>query len=77
MDIFYLLLIILFILTTIFFGIFFGFIYYWHLKKTSFVVVPMIFTFEFFAIGFFIVAVLTLSIKYGPLVFNLMSSSWR
>ncbi len=66
MDIFYTLLIVLFIATAIFYIVFFSLIYYWHLKKTSYVVVPLIFTFEFFITGFLIVAIITIIIKYLP-----------
>jgi len=71
MEIFYILLIALFVLTAIFYIIFFSFIFYWHLKKTSFVVVPMIFTFEFFLIGFLIVCIAALAIQYIPYLFKL------
>ena len=71
MDIFSILLIILFVLTAVFYIIFFSFIFYWHLKKTSFIVVPVIFTFEFFLIGFLIVAILALVINYAPYLINL------
>lgn len=67
MDIFSALLVILFIATAIFYVVFFSLIYYWHLKKTSYVVVPFIFTFEFFIIGFLIVAIITIVVKYLPL----------
>ena len=67
MDIFSALLVILFIATAIFYVVFFSLIYYWHLKKTSYVVVPFIFTFEFFIIGFLIVAIITIVVKYFPL----------
>ncbi|HCC59889.1 MAG: hypothetical protein A2402_00670 [Candidatus Staskawiczbacteria bacterium RIFOXYC1_FULL_37_43] len=70
MDIFSILLVILFIATAIFFIIFFSFIYYWHLKKVTFIVVPAIFTFEFFAIGFLIVAIIALVVNYLPYFIN-------
>lgn len=66
MDIFSILLIILFALTAIYYIVFFSLIFYWHLKKTSFVVVPFIFTFDFFLIGFLIVAIATLAVNYIP-----------
>jgi len=71
MDIFTTLLIVLFIATAIFYIIFFSFIYYWHLKKTTFVVVPAIFTFEFFLTGFLIVAIVSLAANYLPFIINL------
>ncbi|MEK7659032.1 MAG: hypothetical protein AAB352_04180 [Patescibacteria group bacterium] len=66
MDIFSALLVILFIATAIFYVVFFSLIYYWHLKKTSYVVVPFIFTFEFFVTGFLIAAIITIIVKYFP-----------
>jgi hypothetical protein len=71
MDVFTTLLIILFIATAIFYIVFFSFIYYWHLKKISYVVVPAIFTFQFFVVGFLIVVILALAINYLPLLFKL------
>jgi hypothetical protein len=71
MGIFTTLLIILFVATAIFYIVFFSFIYYWHLKKTSYVVVPVIFTFEFFIVGFFIVCILALVIQYTPYLLKL------
>ena len=71
MEIFTTLLIVLFIATAIFYIIFFSFIYYWHLKKTSFVVVPAIFTFEFFLTGFLIVAIVSLVLNYAPYLLKL------
>lgn len=66
MDIFITGLVALFIATAIFYIVLFSFIYYWHLKKTTYVVVPMIWTFEFFAICFFIVAIVSIILKYLP-----------
>lgn len=71
MDVFTTLLIILFIATAIFYIVFFSFIYYWHLKKISYVIVPAIFTFQFFVVGFLIVVILALAINYLPLLFKL------
>lgn len=61
---------ILFVATIVFYIVFFSLIYYWHEKKTSFVVVPVIFTFEFFAIGFFIVSIISIILEYLPKVLN-------
>jgi len=59
-------LIVLFAMTAIFYVVLFSFIYYWHLKKISYVVVPMIFAFEYFAIGFFIVAIVSIIFDFLP-----------
>ncbi len=74
MDIFSLLLIVLFALTAIYYIIFFSFIFYWHLKKTSFVIVPAIFAFDFFLIGFLVVAIISIIIKYLPDLIKLMNT---
>lgn len=70
MDVFSILLIILFIATAIFYIVFFSFVYYWHLKKISYVIVPAIFTFNFFVVGFLIVIILALAINYIPILFK-------
>ena len=61
---------ILFIATLIFYIVFFSLVYYWHEKKTTFVVVPLIFTFEFFLIGFLIVSIISILLEYLPQVLN-------
>lgn len=66
MAIFFLLLYILFGLTALFYIVFFSLLYYWHEKNATFVVVPIIFTFEFFAIGFLVISIVSLAIQYLP-----------
>jgi len=66
MDAFIIGLTVLFICTAIFYIVIFSFIYYWHLKKVSYVVVPMVFTFEFFAMGFFVISIVSIIINYLP-----------
>jgi len=68
MDVFTTGLIVLFAMTAIFYIVFFSFIYYWHLVKVTFVVLPAIFAFEFFAIGFFIVSLVSIIINYMPVL---------
>jgi hypothetical protein len=68
MDVFTTGIITLFICTAIFFIVLFSFIYYWHLKKTSYIIVPMIWTFEFFVTGFFIVAIVSIILNYLPIL---------
>lgn len=70
MTMFFLLLYILLALTALFYIVFFSLLYYWHEKKATFVVVPIIFTFEFFAIGFLIVCIASLAIDYLPNFLN-------
>ena len=55
MDVFFTGLVTLLIVTAIFYIVLLGFVFYWHLKKTTFIVVPVIFTFELF-VGAFIIA---------------------
>jgi len=52
--------------TAVFYIVLFSFIYYWHLKKISYLIVPMVFTFEFFIVSFFIVAIISIIIKFLP-----------
>jgi hypothetical protein len=66
MDVFTVGLFVLFAVTAIFFIVLFSFIYYWHLKKVSFFVVPVVFTFEFFVMGLCVVAITALIIQFLP-----------
>ena len=66
MDIFVTGLITLFVVTAIFYIVLFSFIYYWHLKKASFVVIPLVFTFEFFVMGFFVISIVSIILNYLP-----------
>ena len=58
-------------MTAIFYIVLFSFIYYWHLKKITFVVVPAFFTFEFLIIGFFVVSLTAIIFNYLPELFRL------
>jgi hypothetical protein len=66
MDIFWIGLTTLFVSTAVFYIVLFSFIYYWHLKKITYVVVPAIWTFEFFVTAFFIVAIGSIILNYLP-----------
>ena len=68
MEIFTTGVITLFACAVIFYAVFFTFIYYWHLKKITFVVVPMIFAFEFFITGFFMISIVAIIIDYLPVL---------
>lgn len=70
MTLFYLLFIILLIASAIFYIVIFSFIYYWHLIKVSYIIVPLVFTFDFFAIGFMIISIITIVIKFLPFFLN-------
>lgn len=52
--------------TIVFYIVLFSFIFYWHLVRVSFLVVPAIFAFEFFVIGFFIVSIVSIILNYLP-----------
>ena len=66
MDIFTTGLIVLFAMTAIFYIVLFSFIFYWHLRNITFVVVPVFFTFEFFIMGFFVVSIVSIILNYLP-----------
>jgi hypothetical protein len=68
MDVFTTGIIVLFVMAAIFYIVLFSFIFYWHLKKISFVVVPVFFTFEFFIVGFFIIVLVSIIINYLPIL---------
>jgi hypothetical protein len=73
MSYFFIGLYILFALTAIFYIVFFSLLYYWHEKKATFVVVPLIFTFDFFAVGFLVVCIVSLVLQYAPSFIKLIA----
>jgi hypothetical protein len=66
MDIFSVGLIVLLVMTAIFYIVLFAFIYYWHLVKVSYIVVPVIFAFEFFAVGFLAISIVAFILQNLP-----------
>ncbi len=64
--------IILFVATVIFYIVFFSLIYYWRETKVSPLVVPLIFTFEFFLTGFLVVSIVSLILQYLPKIIELL-----
>lgn len=66
--------IILFLATLIFYIVFFSLIYYWHLKKITYVVVPLIFTFEFFLTAFLVVALVLIVLNYAPVIWEIFTT---
>jgi len=68
MDVFNVGMITLYATTAVFFVVLFSFIFYWHLKKVTFLVVPLIFTFEFFIMGFLAVAIVSIVLHYLPIL---------
>jgi len=70
MDVFITGVVTLLFFTLVFYGVFFGFVFYWHLKKITFVIVPILFTFEFFWRGVVIVVLVSVAFKYLPPLIN-------
>ena len=68
MDIFSVGLITAFALTGVFFTVLFSFIFYWHLVKITYWVVPLIWTFDYFIMCCFVVVIVTLIFKYLPVL---------
>jgi len=66
MDVFTTGIIVLFAMTAIFYIVLFSFIFYWHLVKISFIVLPVVFVFEFFVMGFCVVSLVSIIIEYAP-----------
>ncbi|OGZ63338.1 MAG: hypothetical protein A3C58_02515 [Candidatus Staskawiczbacteria bacterium RIFCSPHIGHO2_02_FULL_34_10] len=62
----------LFVSTVVFYIVFFVLSYYWHERRMSFIIVPLIYTFEFFIAGFLIVCLLLLLINYLPDILKLV-----
>ena len=60
--------------TLIFYLVFFSLIWYWHERKATVVIVPLIFTFEFFAVGFFVVSLICLVLQYLPDILFLINN---
>ena len=66
MDPFTVGIIVLFIMSAIFYVVIFSFIYYWHVVKSSIFVVPALLAFEFFATGFLIISLTSIIIEFLP-----------
>ncbi len=65
-DVFFTGISVLLVMTAIFYLVFFGFVYYWHLKKTSLVFVPVWVAFILLWKGFIAVVVTALLFRYLP-----------
>jgi phosphoglycerol transferase MdoB-like AlkP superfamily enzyme len=61
-------LIVLFSLTAIFYIVLFSFIFYWHLKKITFILLPILFIFEYFVMGFLMVSLVSIILNYLPVI---------
>ncbi len=64
--------VILFVCTIIYYLVFFGLVYYWHETKTTVVIVPLLYTFEFFVIGFLVMSLGVILLQYYPEILNLL-----
>lgn len=60
----------LLVATLIFYLIFASFIYYWHEKKTSLLILPLLSTFEFLLTGFLVICLIGLSLQFYPDIIN-------
>gem|GEM_PF-2525181 len=66
---------ILVILTVLFAIVFSSLAYYWHEKRQSVMVVPLLYTFEFFITAFFILFLLAFLLQYLPNILQAFSQS--
>lgn len=73
MDVFFTGIVTLLIVTAVFYIVFFGFIFYWHLNWKSYIVVPVIFTFEVFLRGFIITTAISLFFYWAPFIINTLN----
>jgi hypothetical protein len=60
---------ILLVMTVLYYAVFFGFVYYWHEKVLTYILAPVVYTFEFFAIGFLVVIAASILLEYVPQLF--------
>lgn len=70
MSYFYIGIIILSVFTIAYYSVFLGLFIYWHEKRTSYVVPPVIFAFRFFLAGFLIVSAISLLLENLPQLIN-------
>ena len=66
--------VILLVATAIFYIVFLSFIYYWRETRVNVVVVPLLFTFEFFITGFLLVSVIGILLQYLPDIIDLITA---
>jgi hypothetical protein len=71
MDVFFTGFITLLIFSAICYVVLFSFIYYWHLNWKSYIIVPVIFTFEIFLKGFIALAIISIIFYYAPYLINI------
>ena len=68
-EVFYTGIITLIVCSLIFYAVLFSFIFYWHKRLASVVIVPSVFALEFFLRGFFVVSAVTIILHYLPTLF--------
>jgi hypothetical protein len=71
MEIFTTLFLLLLLATVIYYIVFFSLSYYWHEAKTSFVILPAIYTFDFFIIGFLVISIISIILNFFPEILKL------
>ncbi|MEK7124601.1 MAG: hypothetical protein AAB877_02900 [Patescibacteria group bacterium] len=71
-DYFFWGIVILFGATAVYYIIFLSLVFYWHEKKTTFIVVPVLYTFEFFLISFLVISAIAIALRYLPALLNLL-----
>ncbi|OGZ72255.1 MAG: hypothetical protein A2908_03895 [Candidatus Staskawiczbacteria bacterium RIFCSPLOWO2_01_FULL_38_12b] len=69
--------IVLLVATALFYAVLFSLVYYWHEKKATFIVVPLLYTFEFFITGFFLVSFLVILLQYLPDIVKLTTLNYE
>ncbi len=57
---------VLFVVTVIFYLIFFGFVLFWSKTKVTPIIVPLIYTFKFFLGGVMVVAIISFFLEIIP-----------
>ena len=67
--------IVLFVATMAFYMAFFFLIRYWHEHQTTLVVVPLLHAFEFFIVGFLVIALIALLLQFMPDLITLLGTS--
>lgn len=73
MDVFFTGFITLLIILAIYLIVWVSFIYYWHLKKISIIIVPTLFVFEALLRGFWILVGITLFFHYAPIISKMLN----
>ncbi len=62
----------LFIVTLIYYLVWLGLVWYWHEKKTSLLIIPLLYTFDFFIIAFLVMSLVVIVLTYTPDIIQLI-----